>query len=243
MFRVALCDDNDKILDIEEKIVSQYLTSKNIEYSVSRFRKGQELFAEGNCLEEFEIIFLDVEMDEIDGIEVARRIREQSEVPIAFVTAYITYSLEGYKVNAMRYILKKMESIREGICECLDSILLRKSREISQKMILELREGKKEILLKDLIYIESHHHYCYYHIQEQEKESIYKKREKLDEVEEQMKQNDFIRIHKSYMVNLSYIADVKRYEADLITGERLMIAQSKYLEVKKKYLIYCGIID
>jgi DNA-binding LytR/AlgR family response regulator len=243
MFRIALCDDNDKFLDMEERIIRQYLDLCRTEYHIERFVGGQALLDLGQEINQCQLIFLDVEMEELGGIETARKIREYSEVPIAFVTAYISYSLEGYKVNAVRYILKEMVSFRAGICECLDLIMNRNQNAETERLVLELREGTKEILLTDLIYIESRHHYCYFHIRESGTSNIYTKREKLDEIEAQLHEESLLRIHKSCLVNLSFVSDVKRYQVQLTTGEILLVAQSKYLDVERSYLNYCGRMD
>lgn len=242
MLKIAICDDDDRFLDIEENVINQYLKSRKMEYQIDRFRCGQELIDLGRTVDVYCLIFLDVEMEELSGLETAGKIRESSQVPIAFVTAYISYSLEGYKVNAVRYILKKMDGFRASICECLDTVFMQ-NEEKSKTFILNLREGKKEIPLENLVYIESRHHYCYFHVQEKGKINIFTQRNKLDEIEKQIGEKTLLRIHKSCLVNLSYVSDIKRYQLQLTNGETLLIAQSKYLDTEKAYLIYCGRID
>ena len=243
MFRIALCDDNEEFLYMEQKIIMQYMKINKIEYQVDLFYSGQELLNLGNRVNRYHLIFLDVEMKMLDGIETAKKVRETSNVPIAFVTAYLSYSLDGYKVNAVRYILKEMGNFRVSIYECLDFIIGQYNK--NQKSILKFnfREMEKEINLQNLVYIESHLHYCYFYIKEGEKLNVYTKREKLDEIERQIYNESFLRIHKSFLVNASYIINVKRYQVQLSIDKSLLIAQSKYLEVEKGYLDFCGKID
>lgn len=243
MLNIAICDDDNNFLDIEKRIISQYMDSRKIEYHIEQFHSGQTLIDMGRDVNIYNLILLDVEMEVLSGLETARKIREHSQVPIAFVTAYISYSLEGYKVNAIRYILKERDSFRAGICECLDTIFNQKDTIIPKKFVLNLREGKKEISIEDLIYIESRHHYCYFHVQREGELNIYTKRDKLDEIEKQLNDETLLRIHKNCLVNLSYVSDIRRYQLQLTTQETLLIAQSKYLDTEKAYLIYCGRID
>lgn len=243
MVNIAICDDDGKFLDIENAIISQYMDSRKIEYHIDQFRSGQALIDMGQDVDVYSLIFLDVEMETLSGLETAKKIREHSQVPIAFVTAYISYSLEGYKVNAIRYILKEMDSFRAGIYECLNTVFNQNNTMISKKFELNFREGKKEISIKDLIYIESRHHYCYFHVQKEGGVNVYTKRDKLDEIEKYLNNETLLRIHKSCLVNLSYVLDIKRYQLQLTTQETLLIAQSKYLDTEKAYLIYCGRID
>lgn len=243
MFRIALCDDNEEFLEIEKTVISQYMDSRNMEYQVEQFLGGQALVNLGGKVDGYQLIFLDVEMEGISGLETARRIREHSEVPIAFVTAYFSYSLEGYKVNAVRYILKEKQSFREGIGECLSLVLAQGKQKNSEVVSLGLRGAEREIQVDDLIYIESRHHYCYFHVQEEDGEKVYIKREKLDIIATQIVTKKMFRIHKSCLVNLAFVSGIRRYQLLLVSGETLLIAQSKYLEVEKAYLDYCGRID
>ena len=243
LFNIAICDDDDNFLGVEKAIISQYMDSRKTEYHIEQFCSGQALIALGQNLDSYSLILLDVEMEVLSGLETARKIREYSQVPIAFVTAYISYSLEGYKVNAIRYILKEMDSFQAGLCECLDTIMNQNDTMTSKTFVLDFREGKKEISIKDLVYIESRHHYCYFHVQNGEKVKIYSKRDKLDEIEKQLDNEALLRIHKSCLVNLSFVSDIKRYQMQLTTREILLIAQSKYLDTEKAYLIYCGKMD
>lgn len=243
MLNIAICDDDDNFLGIEKTIISQYMDSKKLEHHIEQFHSGQALIDLGQNVDSYSLILLDVEMEILSGLETARKIREYSQVPIAFVTAYISYSLEGYKVNATRYILKEMDSFHVGLCECLDTIFNQNDTITLNTFTMNFREGKKEISIKDLIYIESRRHYCYFHIQKGEKVKIYSKRDKLDEIEKHLNNENLLRIHKSCLVNLSFVSDIKRYQLQLTTNETLLIAQSKYLDAEKAYLIYCGRID
>ena len=92
-------------------------------------------------------------MEEIDGIETAREIRKiTKDVYIVFVTAFITYAPEGYKVDAVRYLLKDDESLEKAVNECLDTILQKMVLE-ENKMIFEFKEGKRKICLENIVYI------------------------------------------------------------------------------------------
>ncbi len=240
MFWFALCDDNEEFLYMERKIIIQYMKLNQMEYQIDLFHSGKELLNLGSKVSRYHLIFLDVEMETLSGMETAKKVREVSKVPIAFVTAYLTYSLDGYKVNAVRYILKEMETFRASIYECLDLIIGQSNKIQNNLMKFNFREREKEVDLQNLVYIESHLHYCYFYVIEGEILNVYTKRERLDELEKQICNENFLRIHKSCLANVSFIVDVKRYEVQLSIGKSLLIAQSKYLEVEKSYLEFCG---
>lgn len=239
MFRVALCDDDEKFLDLEEEIIIQYMEVKGMQCRIDRFPGGQDMLDLGVEADRYQLIFLDVSVGGVSGVEFARKIRERSEVPIAFVTELESYSIEGYRVNAIRYILKEKDDFHVGICECLDVVMSQNSKHISGILEIDLREGKEKIPLNHIVYIESCRHYCFFHILKRGRIHIYKKRERLDGVEERIHDEAFLRIHKSCLVNLSYVLDVRRYQVQLTIGESLMISQPKYLNVEKRYQKYC----
>ena len=89
LFNIAICDDDDNFLGVEKAIISQYMDSRKTEYHIEQFCSGQALIALGQNLDSYSLILLDVEMEVLSGLETARKIREYSQVPIAFVTAYL----------------------------------------------------------------------------------------------------------------------------------------------------------
>ena len=91
-------------------------------------------------------------MDDVDGIVTAQKIREySSEIYIVFVTAYINYSLEGYKVDAIRYLLKNNTNLEASISECMDAIL-HKMNLVVKKKKFKFNEGEKEINIDNILY-------------------------------------------------------------------------------------------
>lgn len=124
MLRIALCDDEEMFLETEKNIISAYLTQKGLSYSVRCFSSCESLLEDKVQLGLFDLIILDVEMNGIDGISAARRIREKNDkVQIAFLSAHMNYSTDGYHVRAIRYILKDKDDIDKYLQECLDRVL------------------------------------------------------------------------------------------------------------------------
>ena len=125
MLRIAICDDEKLFRENIKKYVLKYLIRKGyLHPKLICLIRGKKLLGLGTDLLGYNIIFLDINMDEIDGIMTAHKIREYSmDIYIVFVTAYVNYSLEGYKVDATRYLLKNTINFDESIYECMDTIL------------------------------------------------------------------------------------------------------------------------
>ena len=145
MLKIAICDDEKVFRDNINKYVAAYLNEKEIYYEIDTFSSGKEIIDLGIEIKQYNIIFLDINMDDVDGIVTAQKIREySSEIYIVFVTAYINYSLEGYKVEAIRYLLKNNTNLEASISECMDAIL-HKMNLVVKKKKFKFNEGEKEI--------------------------------------------------------------------------------------------------
>lgn len=237
MFNIAICDDEKYYREKIEELVTKYFSKKDIEICISRFESGEKLCQEGIKLSKYDLIFLDINMGDIDGLDTAKKIRNfNSEVYIVFVTAFINYVLEGYKVDAIRYLLK--DSLENSMDECLDAVTEKNKGKV-EKITLPFIEGKKQVLIEKIFYIESQKHKLFFHILEDDmkKYTLY---DKLDNLEEQLAAYGFLRIHKSYLVNIKHIEKINNYKAILTSGENLPIPKLKYQMVKEEYVLFKG---
>ena len=162
-------------------------------------------------------------MSGINGIELAEKIRDiHKSAFIVFVTAYIDYAIEGYRVKAIRYIIKDM--LDSMLAECMDTIMY-ELRIKNQKVKYPFIDGTCEIYSHDIAYIESDKHKVIFHmVRNQDNYELY---DKLDCIEKGLEQYGFLRIHKSFLVNMVYIEELTRYQVKMKTGEILSIPREK----------------
>ncbi|MCM1162261.1 MAG: LytTR family DNA-binding domain-containing protein [Roseburia sp.] len=241
MFYIAICDDESCFRQSFQEYISNYLESHGISYRIDMFGSGEELFASGAEMTKYTVVFLDINMDGMDGVVTAQRIRSISkEIFIVFVTAYFDYALEGYKVDAARYLIKdsNQNNFQNTVNECMDSIIEKMNYAIVKKKF-GFREGIKEISLERIIYIESNLHKLFFYVMEEELK-VYTLYETLDEVEKKLEGNTFIRIHQSYLANLKYIKNILRYNAILYDGTELIIPKARYMRIKEAFIAYQG---
>lgn len=239
MFRIAICDDEQYFSEHIKKYVEEYLTSKTLEFEMDVYSSGNGLLSIGTDITKYSVIFLDINMSETDGIVTAQKIREFSlDIFIVFVTAYIKYSLEGYKVNATRYILKNNVNFKENIYECMDTILERMNG-IVLKKTFRFIELEKTVMLDKLIYVESKKHILQFHVMENQLE-IYTMRGTLNELENELAKLGFLRIHQSFLVNIKHIKNMKCYKVILDNDKELIIPKPRYKEVKNLFIAYKG---
>lgn len=166
--KIAICDDEKEFRDLIQVYIEDYLNAKDILYTIDTFISGEKFLSETSP-SEYSIIFLDINMEGMDGVTTAKKIRERGiNSYIVFVTAYIDYSLEGYKVGAVRYLLKNGYNLQAAMEECLDAILENK-RENNARKKFPFKAGQTEVLFAQILYIESKLHKLEFHILENEK--------------------------------------------------------------------------
>lgn len=239
MLEIAVCDDEEYFLEQEKEWISRYMNRLGYQFRIDTFVSGVEFMAVGDRISKYDIMFLDINMKELDGLETARKIREYTkDAYIVFVTAFVTYSLEGYKVDAVRYILKDNDSVEKAIKECLD-VIVDKMHYVENKYTFDFQEGRKTLFLDDILYIESNLHKLQFHLAGHKSEQ-YTMYGRLDNIDEMLHGFNFCRVHKSYLVNLKYIEKVERYLARLSTGDTISISQPKFNDVREQFIYYKG---
>lgn len=242
MLQIAICDDEQYYREKIQSLLEQYLDKQNITYTIQCYSSGKQFLNQYENSVKYDIVFLDISMKELDGIQTATQIRAfHNTTFLVFVTAFIDYALEGYKVNAVRYIMK--DTLNTAIPECLNAIL--QKMQVAQ-VTFSFIDGEKTLYTDNILYIESKKHKSYfYYIQSNAVQSgvtmfqIYKK---LDCIEETLSKHGFLRIHKSYLVNMKHICKISNYTAFLDTKEDLPIPRLRYQKVKELFIAYKGIL-
>nr|WP_300326681.1 LytTR family DNA-binding domain-containing protein [uncultured Anaerostipes sp.] len=240
MLKIAVCDDEKLYCENIKGIICEYCTKKNIEFEVELFESGDDFVALENSINQFNIVYLDVNMNGLDGIRTAEIIRYWSQnIFIVFITAFINYTLEGYKVEAIRYILKNGD-IRENIYESLDAVL-EKTQLANHIYEFKFKEGIRKLSPEQIILIESKLHILYFRVLIKSEIKYYTMSAKLNDIQKKLtKENVFVRIHQSYFVNLKYIKDISNYQAKLWDNDILPISRPRYRDVKESFLLYEG---
>ncbi len=232
--RVFLCDDDTRDVSRLAKLIRKYGTDNNIKFCIDSYSSGEELLDDILTEKNVDMIFLDINLARMNGIEIAGKIREKNEsVPIIFITAYINYALEGYKVRANRFLVK--DDLENTFSECMDDIC----KEIIKKrksMMFRCVDGDRRINLSDISLFETSGRQVIIH----SADKTFQMYEKLNSLEEEMESYGFIRIHRFYLVNVRYISNIHNYELSLTDGKKLPIPKGRYKEVRVKYTLFMG---
>lgn len=240
MIQIILCDDNDMFLEKFRTEIHAALKKSKTNAVVHTYSGAEEIPAA--MLKDADILFLDIDFAEkkYTGIDIARKIREVNDhAVIVFVTNYIEYAPEGYEVQAFRYLLKS--DIESKLERCLQQIL-EKMQSVQETVLINASGETMELPLTDILYIESQLHNAVIYIQapgseEQKEVRVYSS---LSNLEQQLAEKGFLRVQKSYLVNMRRIAKYQCAEALLDNGTILKVSQKMYAEQKKKYLLWKG---
>lgn len=233
MITVVICDDEQAFINRMKEYIIRFSEETKEEFSVREFTSGQTLLNTYNA--NFQIIFLDIKMPDLDGIETAKRIRlMDSNVIIIFLTSLIKYVLAGYSVNAANYLIKPLDYKKFKI-EMEKAVL----RSISIKngyISVKNDRGFYKICLSTLKYVETYQRNTMIHTMKEDIISY----KKMQEHEKDLEGYPFVRCHTSYIVNLQYIDSVIGYDITLSTGEIIPISKQKKKDFMQNLAEYLG---
>ena len=226
--RIAICDDEEKYRIALKTILDKLLS--NIDYNIDTFDDGNNLY-EAFSGNPYDLVFLDIEMPAVDGITLAKKIRARSEnVFIVFLTSHIEYALEGYEVNALRYLTKPVDI--EKLKEVIRYV---QEKQGSSRQII-IKEDGEEILIdiNDVIYMESMNQNV--RIVTAKGEHVI--RYNIGDFEEQLKNDGFFRIHRGYLISLSKVKKLSGNDVILDGGETLPVSRSNVKPLKEALYTY-----
>lgn len=231
LLRIGLCDDEQAERQLLEKYIKDWSDYGKHQAAVFSFSEGEALL-QAFSRDGFDLVLLDIQMQKLDGMCVARKIRAADyETGIFFVTGYEDYLAEGYEVEAFRYLLKPVE--KQKLWDALDQFLLRRKR-TQRYWTVETPQGQKKVALRKILYLESFGHTCLLHTAE---ESFLVKKG-ISEMEEEMEALGLavFRTHRSYLVNLAQVTAVGREKAVLAGGREVPVSRTRYQALSRAFI-------
>ncbi len=241
--RFAVCDDDYSFLLDFQKRIAEYCEAHNIAYNCTLFVTPSEFLlaaAENESVASpFDIMFLNVDLGWWDGINIARTLRKAGiKTLIIFVSAHLRFAPDGYSVGAFRYLLKN--NLETTFDEAMDAATVQLQH---QNEIIDIKCGKEifSVHLGNILYVESHKRTVIYALENHAKSSITAYR-KLSDVEEELAIKGFLRVHKSFLVNMRYVDDIKNYVVTMKNGETIQASRQNYKEIVEVFRRYSGVM-
>lgn len=231
-FRIGICDDEEIILDKLYQLIRNKFEKINCEFDINKFTNAKSLI-NSHSKDDYDIVFLDIDMPKINGIEVAQNIRISSpNTIIIFVTGKDELVYESFKVQPFRFILKSKlaEELTEAIIEAHK--LLEKN---TYKIHIKIDNKPYEIDVNSILYIESSRNYIIINTVSNKQ---YKYKDSINQKERELEEYGFIRTHLGYLVNQRYIQRISNENVIIKNNQKIPISRSRIQYVQQKLIEY-----
>lgn len=230
MYRIAICDDELTSLALNKSLTEHILSEEGIPYEISTFVDMNEMIKiVTSDTKPYDVLLSDILTTGMNGIEAAEKLRELGEkMAIIFISSTADFALDGYRVNALRYLQKpvNVERLREGLLKAYSE-----TRKKGQ-LIITVADKVYRVAYSDILYLESRaRDVCLYL-----KEGSLIARMKFSEAQKLLPDQMFVKCHRSYIVNIKYVVKVERYQATMGNQLQVPISQAQFNDTKKQFL-------
>lgn len=244
LINIAVVDDETIIREQIKSLIDRNVDKKAYECQIDTYSTGEDLLA---VKKYYDVIFLDIQMDGMNGIEIAKMLREQSvwngnvvngtvqqDSILIFITAIKEYVFDAFDVSAFHYLLKPIDEKKFASVFGL-AILETEMRRRQHKKQLFIKTRNRNITLdqSSILYIESRAKKVEIHTAEE----VIEMYATMNELEKQLSQNCY-RCHRGYLVNMAFIAEYNNDSITLSNGEDIILSKEKYSEFVKVYMRY-----
>lgn len=227
-YRIAICDDEQNQIEYITSIVASWSAHEGHGCEIRTFASAEAFLFEYEEDKAYDILLLDVEMKNINGIELAKRIRkDNNRAEIIFITSHFEFVGEGYEVDALHYLIKPIS------VEKLTQVLTKAAEKLSVEppsVVISCEGETVKLYESDILYVESFLHYIVIHTKDNE----YKIKENISVFENKVS-DVFYRIHRSYLVSLKYITRISRTSVNIGNTE-LPLSRGKYDNINRAFI-------
>lgn len=228
--KIAICDDEPIQVQLIESFVKEWAQNAKVTLQLNTFQSAQQLWLSSD--EIYDIYLLDIQMPKMNGMVLAKKIRLQNEHSIIiFITGVIEYIYDGFNVNALNYLLKPIQ--KDHLFECLSKAQKALEKE-EEHIFITIDKEQRMLTTNKIISIESFSHYLNVNY----KEEIFHMKMNLSEIEELLSMDEFVKPHRSFIVNINEITTIRKKEIVLKNGNVIPIARGKWDEINQKFIKY-----
>ncbi len=231
--KIGILDDEKASAELLGEFITEYLQKKNRTAEIELFGNSAELLASFDA--SFDILFLDIEMPGMNGIQAAHEIRKKNkDVVIVFVTNMAQYAIEGYEVAAADYVLKPLDYFEFSLK--FGKVLAKLSLRREKTLTLKTDNGTAVIKPSSLQYVEVLRNYLYYHTDQGEM----RVRGTMKNAENELDGCCFSRINNGYLVNMRRITKITGNIVILDGNTELLISRGRKSGFMQDYLRFTG---
>ena len=225
MIKIAIVEDDKEQADLLTQYLNKYGKERQCEFGITHFDRAEKFLE--NCNGNFDIVFMDIELPDGNGMDVVRKMRETDKTTLViFVTNLAQYAVKGYEVRAFDFIVKPIAyyNFTLKFSSALDSLETKKEIEIW----IKTREGRIKLSASRIVYVEVVKHYLTYHT----KDGNFTALGSIGNAADELKGSSFSFCNRCYLVNLKYVTQVTQTQT-LVNGEWLQISRPKRADFLK----------
>lgn len=228
--RIAICDDEEVQQKLVKKYLEEWAEKNNVLLEVKLFLSGENFLFQWEDDKNYDLLILDIEMGRLNGMELAVEIRRQNEeLPILFVTGYDRYMAQGYEVSALHYLLKPIH--KEKFFAVMDKLNRKEKQE--PKLLFQTESGAISLPVSKVWYLEARGHQCILYTADEE----YVLHSSISAIVQYLSDYpEFVRCHRSYLVNVRHISAIIKPEVILDDKRRLPVSRSAEKEVHQTFI-------
>lgn len=228
-YTISICDDEPCDVQFLLKLAEHWAESHRYKIDIQTFNSAEE-FLFKSAEKKSDILLLDVEMGEMNGVELARKIRKENhEIQIIFVTGYMDYIQDGYDVEALNYLLKPITD--EKLFKVMDRAVER-LKSCERALLLTVSDEVVRIPLYEIKYLEVRKNYVTIHAAED-----YEVKKTLSELEKNL-DDSFFRTGRSFIVNLRFIRKITKSDVSLSDGSIVPLSRGLYNDINRAMIKY-----
>lgn len=232
--KIAIIDDEKREQEIIAKYIGEWAEAKKELVEFFYFNSSEGFLFSWEDEKDYALLVLDIEMGEISGLELAKKIRiEDRNIPIIFVTGYDEYMQYGYDVSALHYLIKPVN--KEKLFQALNK--LSEKEEAVKSLILNTENEVRRIQINNVLYVEADGHGSIMHTADE----VIRLKESFGNIEKQMLPlGEAVKCHRAYLVNLRFVSVIQNSNLILDNGENLPISRGQMKNVQREFLRYYG---
>ena len=233
MLKIAVCDDSRELLEKVEKDLHEYENVRNTPVTVHTYTNAVDLL-DGLKKTDYDILILDIIMPGFTGMQAAHEIRKfNEEIKIIFLTSSQEFAIESYSVGAYYYLLKPV--LNEKLFSVLDKVV----SEITSKQescVIYTHMGIVNIPFAKIECLEVYNKHLVFHLSDG---STKETRGALTDYENVfLERKEFLKIHRSYILNMDYIHSIEAGEIATYSGKKFPVSRLLAKDIKERYMNY-----
>lgn len=234
-YHVAICDDSREILYNLSAAVKKWAEAEGITVKIDIFSSAETFWYRYEEQPDFDILLLDIEMPEMNGVELAKKIRQTNNgLQIVFITGFPDFIAEGYEVSALHYLMKPVtyDKLSEVLCRAAEKL-----KKTEKPILLSVNGEIRRIPTDQIISVEAFAHTCVITTTDsalETKTNITAIEKILDEAAA----GSFVRCHRSYIVGVRYIKSLSKTDITLDDGTKIPLSRGNYQTVHQAFIHY-----